>query len=105
MVQLIIAGTTGNLVPNGTFGHIQPERPLSADRVALHPNQLDPADAGVLPRVFCEALRFSKVILPCRIVWLQNVHDIFRAISADNQEIRIGRFCLTVDLIRNAQRP
>ena len=92
-------------LPNGTFGHIQPERPLSADRVALHPNQLDPADAGVLPRVFCEALRFSKVILPCRIVRLQNVDNVVRAIAANDQEIRICRLLFTVDLIRNTQRP
>ncbi len=82
VIQSIVAGAAGNLITSGALGHIQTERPLSADRVALHPNQLDPADAGVLPRVFCEALRFSKVILPCRIVRLQNVYNVVRAIAA-----------------------
>ena len=105
MIQLIVADAAGNLITNGTLGHIQTERSLSADRVALHPNKLDPADAGVLTRVFGEAFCFAKIILPRRVVRLQNVYNVVRAIAANDQEIRVCRLLFTVDLIRNTQRP
>ena len=105
VVQLIVACAARNLITDGTLGHIQTERPLSADRIALHTDELDSADTGVLPCIFRKALCLAKVILTGRIVRLQNINDILRAITANDQEIRVCWLLFTVDLIRNTQRP
>ena len=91
--------TTVNLVPHGTLGHIKPERFFAANRIPLHTNQLNAANAGVLSRIFRKSFCFAEVVLSGWIMRLQDVHHIVRSIAPDDQEIRICRFRLAADLI------
>ena len=105
MIQFVVAGTPGDLIADGTLGHIQTECLFPTNRVSLHPDQLNPPNARILPGILSKSLCLPQIVHPRRIMWFQNIYDIIRTITPDNQKIRVGRLCLPVDLIGDAERP
>ena len=92
MIQFIIAGAAGNLITDRTFGHVQPVCSFSPNGIPLHPDELDPANTRVLPGVLGKSFCLSEVVYSGRIMRFQNIYDIIWPVTADNKEVRVGRF-------------